>query len=108
MKRLPSFIWPQAKQETSVIVRIGRSLHWLGLGFAGFVVLFVASSLVYHASIAPSHPPPRDLLAPYNPLIEIDPPQDSGPTTGDVFEALFIALTAIALGRAARYILANE
>lgn len=109
VRGLPSLIWPRAKQETSVLVRIGRSLHWLGLGFAGFVVLVLASSLVYHASLEPV--PSTELLqdlATNNPLMEIDPPKQSGPTTGNVIEALFIALSAIALGRAARYILANE
>lgn len=109
MKGLRSIIWPRAKQETSVAVRMGRCLHWIGLGFAGFVVLIVASTLVYYAVIEPS--PSTKLLqdlAADNPLLELDPPQKAGPTSGDVLEALFFALLATALGRAARYILANE
>lgn len=71
---MPRWFWPETRSETGVVVRIGRSLHWLGYASGALLVLLSAAILTLGSSrLEPaasiSHPQdltgqPRDLLQP--------------------------------------------
>jgi len=79
---MPSWIWPQRlRDETNVLIRLGRVLHWLATGIGLLPIAFLA-----YGSLAWGPPPgPGE----YVPLIGI----------GAIF---------LILGRGLRYILSNE
>ncbi len=80
-RRLPQWLWPKAKAETGVVIRIGRSLHWIGYGVAGLLFILLLAVTI-------GNPPDR-----HNKVIE---------------GILVFVIGPAVVGRAARYILANE
>lgn len=73
-------MWPKTKADTGFVIRIGRSLHWIGYGFAGLFLCLILITLPFQH-----------------------------PELGEIIEmATALVLAPATLGRAARYILANE
>lgn len=81
---MPKWFWPASRETTSASARAGRVLHWLGYGAGAALLLYALPNMINFF--------------------------DSGFTR--YWEAGSAALLwgsgAIILGRAARYILANE
>jgi hypothetical protein len=78
---MPEWFWPRSKPEAGAMVRLGRSLHWLGYGTAS-----VFSLLAFGASLfgnALDHP-------------------------DDLAEGIVMILAIAGIGRLARYIMAGE
>ena len=78
---MPDWFWPKSTEENGVIVRIGRSLHWLGYGAAALLLALMAIALSLWFT-------------------------PTGPA--DLVEPLLWALGFAVAGRLARYIIANE
>lgn len=78
---MPSWLWPESRANSSVVVRLGRLVHWTcyGLVVLSLVLMIVAAvAWGYH-----------------------------GDGEGVIVAVLVLALVA-GIGRAARYVLANE
>lgn len=75
---MPNWFWPESTSETSVVVRLGRLLHWLGFGLG---VLLFAGCLIGGT-----------LTGEFHVLM------------GGLVSGVFVML----IGRAARYLLSNE
>jgi CO/xanthine dehydrogenase Mo-binding subunit len=120
---LQRWLWPATRAETGVVIRIGRALHWLGYGFAGFVLLIMVANLAFREGVdpaevrrevlqRPAHPQLTatidDLLQNQEAEIAAEIARRKSQRESDVISGLLMILGSMAFGRVARYILANE
>jgi nicotinamide riboside transporter PnuC len=88
-----AFLWPKTiKSETTVVVRLGRVLHWFCAIVAGIVVtstVVINSMAVYERAEMPS---------------EVTVAEVWGPVLG----AVAFALAFLLFGRALRYVFSGE
>jgi hypothetical protein len=124
---LQRWLWPATRAETGVVIRIGRALHWLGYGFAGFVLLVMVTNLTFRDGAdpaevrrevlqRPAHPQLTatiddhldDLLQNQEAEIAAEIARRKSQRESNVISGLLMILGSMAFGRAARYILANE
>ena len=78
---MPEWFWPRSRPEAGAMVRLGRSLHWLGYGIATVFSLLVLGASLFGNAL--DHP-------------------------DDVVEAIVLILVIAGVGRLARYIMAGE
>jgi hypothetical protein len=120
---LQRWLWPATRAETGVVIRIGRALHWLGYGFAGFVLLVMVTNLTFRDGAdpaevrrevlqRPAHPQLTatidDLLQNQEAEIAAEIARRKSQRESVIISGLLMILGSMALGSAARYILANE
>lgn len=92
------WLWPSATAESTIIVRVGRALHVLGLILAAaFVVARVLHILGFQTRSFANY------------FDQFDPPGYVAVSyTMEIAQTLLVAAIIIAIGRALRYVLANE
>lgn len=115
--RLPRFFWPRSRHlETTVLIRLGRMVHWLSVGVAAASIMLavvIGVGSLDSASRNAESIRQWDIAHPTGQADPADPyevrPYPMEPYLGSALLFGTLAALSVALaGRGVRYILANE